>query len=300
MGVYKIKDVEVLVGIKAHTLRIWEQRYGMLVPERTETKIRLYTDEELVHLLNVRILMDHGMKISHIAALTPTEIRTRVHEIKLATPLGATQEKLILSLVEMDECLFHTTLGEIIENSSLEHAFHECLIPFFDRIGVMWLTNSINPAQEHFISNLIRQKIVTAIDRLPVPEKNAPVVMLYLPEHEWHEIGILFYQYLLRSKSYFTIYLGQSLPYESLLIALDKVNPDILLTSWLTSVEEQYVKSYFKQLRTARPNLTILAGGAQIGIHQDVVSPFATLVQSSEVLLELLKQPRSQFSRELQ
>jgi len=117
---------------------------------------------------------------------------------------------------------------------------------------------------------------------------------------QWHEIGILFYQYLLRSKSYFTIYLGQSLPYESLLIALDKVNPDILLTSWLTSVEEQYVKSYFKQLRTARPNLTILAGGAQIGIHQDVVSPFATLVQSSEVLLELLKQPRSQFSRELQ
>jgi len=296
VGVYKIKDIEVLVGIKAHTLRIWEQRYGILVPERTETKIRFYTDEELVYLLNVRILLDNGLKISKISALNPEEIRKNVAEIKLNTPAGASQEKLILALVEMDEFLFNQTLDEIIKNSSLEHAFKDCLIPFFDRIGVMWLTNSINPAQEHFISNLIRQKIVSEINHLPVPDRNSPVVMLYLPEHEWHEIGILFYQYLLRVKGVFTIYLGQSLPYDSLLIAIEKVCPDILLTSWLTAVEEHYVKSYFKQLRAAQPNLTILAGGAQIGIYKDVVSPYAITVQSSEALMELITAPHLQFS----
>jgi DNA-binding transcriptional MerR regulator/methylmalonyl-CoA mutase cobalamin-binding subunit len=300
VGVYKIKDVEILVGIKAHTLRIWEQRYGMLVPERTETKIRMYTDEELVYLLNVRILLDHGLKISKISALSATEIREKVAEIKLGTPAGASQEKLILALVEMDESLFNKTLDDIIVNSSLERAFKDCLIPFFDRIGVMWLTNSINPAQEHFISNLIRQKIVAEINQLPVPDRNSPVVMLYLPEHEWHEIGILFYQYLLRVKGVFTIYLGQSLPYDSLLIAIEKVRPDVLLTSWLTSVEEHYVKNYFKQLRAAQPELTILAGGAQIGIHKDVVSPYAITVQSSEVLMELITAPHLQFSQEQQ
>lgn len=297
MGVYKIKDVEVLVGIKAHTLRIWEQRYGMLVPDRTETKIRLYTDEELVYLLNVRILLDSGMKISRISELNQAQIREKVSEIKLATPAGAAQEKLILSLVEMDECLFHSTLEEVVENSTLERAFKECLIPFFERIGVMWLTDTINPAQEHFISNLIRQIIIAEINQLPIPEKSYPLVMVYLPEHEWHEIGILFYQYLLRKEGIYTIYLGQSLPYDSLLLGLDKVKPDILLTSWLTAVDAHYVKNYFKQLRAAHPDLMILAGGAQIGIHRDAVAPFVITVQSSEELLRLITQPHSLSSQ---
>ena len=114
MAFYKIRDVEVLTGIKAHTLRIWEQRYGVLVPERTETKIRTYTDEELVYLLNIRILIDHGMKISRLSEFSPTEIRAKVAEIKLKTPAGSAQEKLIVSLVEMDEALFHSTLNELI------------------------------------------------------------------------------------------------------------------------------------------------------------------------------------------
>ena len=200
MAFYKIRDVEVLTGIKAHTLRIWEQRYGVLVPERTETKIRTYTDEELVYLLNIRILIDHGMKISRLSEFSPTEIRAKVAEIKLKTPAGSAQEKLIVSLVEMDEFVFNDTMNELIQETSLEETFKQCLIPFFDRIGVMWLTGSINPAQEHFISSLVRQKIVSEIDKLPVPKERQYPVMLYLPEHEWHEIGLLFYHYLLSCK----------------------------------------------------------------------------------------------------
>ncbi len=297
MAFYKIRDVEVLTGIKAHTLRIWEQRYGVLVPERTETKIRTYTDEELVYLLNIRILIDHGMKISRLSEFSPTEIRAKVAEIKLKTPAGSAQEKLIVSLVEMDEALFHSTLNELINATSLEETFRQCLIPFFDRIGIMWLSGSINPAQEHFISNLVRQKIVSEVDKLKVPEDRENPVMLYLPEHEWHEIGLLFYHYLLRSQGVYSLYLGQSLPYESVVSSIEKVQPRCMISSWLTSVEEGFIRGYFSQLRRQFPELLIIAGGAQLGIHHASINHLVTPLQHAEDLIKMIKSPHLQSSQ---
>ena len=298
MACYKIRDVEILTGIKAHTLRIWEQRYGVLIPDRTETKIRTYTDEELVYLLNIRILLDHGIKISRISEFSRDEVRSKVAEFKLSTPLGNAQEKLIVSLVEMDEILFNETLNDVIQHSSLKEAFDTCLIPFFDRIGVMWLTGSINPSQEHFISNLIRQKIIGEIDRMTVPVERKNPVLLYLPEHEWHEIGILFYHYLLRKQGIYTLYLGQSLPYDSLVLSIEKVNPSCIITSWLTSVEESFIVSYFSQLRRQFPTLQVIAGGAQIGIHRSKIDALVHTIQHAEELHEVLKSPHLQSSRE--
>lgn len=298
MGIYKIKDVEVLTGIKAHTLRIWEQRYKVLAPDRTETRIRTYTDEELVYLLNIRILLDHGMKISRISEFSPSEIRSKVAEIKLNTPSGSAQEKLILSLVEMDELVFHNTINELVQETSLEETFKQCLIPFFDRIGVMWLTGSINPAQEHFISSLVRQKIISEIDKLDVPSERQYPILLYLPEHEWHELGLLFYHYLLRSEGVYSLYLGQSLPYEALVLSINKVQPRCIVTSWLTSVDEGFIFGYFSQLRRQFPKLSIIAGGAQLGIHQAKVGSLVTLLRQSEELLYLVKSPSLQFSPE--
>lgn len=298
MGIYKIKDVEVLTGIKAHTLRIWEQRYKVLAPDRTETRIRTYTDEELVYLLNIRILLDHGMKISRISEFSPSEIRAKVAEIKLNTPSGSAQEKLILSLVEMDELVFHNTINELVQETSLEETFKQCLIPFFDRIGVMWLTGSINPAQEHFISSLVRQKIISEIDKLDVPSERQYPILLYLPEHEWHELGLLFYHYLLRSEGVYSLYLGQSLPYEALVLSINKVQPRCIVTSWLTSVDEGFIFGYFSQLRRQFPKLSIIAGGAQLGIHQSKVGSLVTLLRQSEELLYLVKSPSLQFSPE--
>jgi len=297
MAFYKIRDVEVLTGIKAHTLRVWEQRYGVLVPERTETKIRTYTDEELVYLLNIRILIDHGMKISRLSEFSPTEIRAKVAEIKLKTPAGSAQEKLIVSLVEMDEALFHSTLNELIHATSLEETFRQCLIPFFDRIGIMWLSGSINPAQEHFISNLVRQKIVSEVDKLKVPEDRENPVMLYLPEHEWHEIGLLFYHYLLRSQGVYSLYLGQSLPYESVVSSIEKVQPRCVISSWLTSVEEGFIRGYFSQLRRQFPELLIIAGGAQLGIHHASINHLVTPLQHAEDLIKMIKSPHLQSSQ---
>jgi DNA-binding transcriptional MerR regulator len=297
---YKIKDLEVLSGIKAHTLRIWEQRYGILIPERTETKIRTYTDEELVLLLNIRILLDSGLKISRIAEFSKKEIALKVAELKLKTPKGIAQEKLILALIEMDEIMFDSVLEEVIRSSSLAEAFSECLIPFFERIGVMWLTGTINPAQEHFISNLIRQKIIVEIARLPIPEKKDAPVLLYLPEHEWHEIGLLFYQYILRTNGIYTFYLGQSLPYDALVLSIEKTKPECLVTSWLTSIEGAFAQRYFNQLNTQFPDLRVLAGGAQIGIHQALLVNKITHVKSPKDLVRLITKPHLQSFPEQQ
>lgn len=263
MAAYKIKDIEVLTGIKAHTLRIWEKRYGILVPNRTDTQIRTYSDKELAYLLNVSLLNKSGHKISKIAKLENEEISKMVWDIKYNSSDNS-DDKLILALVELDERLFKDTLAILIEEHGLEETFTKFIIPFLDRIGVMWLIGTINPAQEHFISNLIRQKVISEIDKLPIPDTEKYSIMLYLPEHEWHELSLLFYQFILRKRGLNTIYLGQSLPYDSLIECIEKLKPDALMTSWLTSVDEVFIVNYFKNLEKQAENITIFVGGAQI------------------------------------
>jgi DNA-binding transcriptional MerR regulator len=269
MASYKIKDLEILTGVKAHTLRIWEKRYDFIKPDRTDTQIRTYSDEELVVLLNVSLLNKNGVKISKIADMSRDQIAKKVIEFTSKKDPEVSQEKLLLALVELDEQLFRDTLQELIDACGLERTFTEHLIPFLDRIGVMWLVGTINPAQEHFISNLIRQKIISTIDLLDIPSVKGSPVMLFLPEHEWHEISLLFYQFSLRNKGIPTVYLGQSLPYESLLDAIKKVKPCALVSSWLTAVDEQFMVNYLQQLSKEISGIPHYAGGYQVNLNSD-------------------------------
>ncbi|MFM6946487.1 MAG: MerR family transcriptional regulator [Flavobacteriales bacterium] len=289
MAEYKIKDIEILTGIKAHTIRIWEKRYGMLIPERTDTQIRTYSDADLSFLLNVSLLNKNGVKISKIATMPTSAIHALVSEIRLSPAIDNAEEKLILALLELDEELFRNTLNDLIHQKGLELTFSEHLIPFLDRIGVMWLVNSISAAQEHFISNLIRQKVIAEIDRLGIPDKSATTALLFLPEHDWHELGLLFYQYLLRSKGYYTYYLGQSLPYDSLVDCIERLKPTVVLSSWLTAVDQNFITNYFKQLKTDAPGVELMAGGAQIHVHSAALSGLITEVKGSSTLLELFQ-----------
>lgn len=268
MAEYKIKDLETLSGVKAHTIRIWEKRYNILSPDRTDTQIRLYTDEDLVILLNICILYKHGIKISHIANLTFPQIQEKVTSIQEVYQVEDSYEQLILALLTLDEELFRNTLGALIQEVGLSKTFTNHLVPFLDRIGIMWLVGSINPAQEHFISNLIRQKIIAEIDKLPITQDDNNSVMLYLPEHEWHEISLLFYQFVLREKNIPTIYLGQSLPYDSLVLCFNQLKPKALVTSWLTAVEEKFMENYFKQLKEEIGETPIYAGGYQVKMNK--------------------------------
>lgn len=272
MAEYKIKDLETLSGVKAHTIRIWEKRYNLLSPDRTDTQIRLYTDEDLVTLLNICLLYKHGIKISHIAKLTFCQIQEKVASIQEVHQVEDSYEQLILALLTLDENLFRNTLGALIQEVGLSKTFTDHLMPFLGRIGIMWLVGSINHAQEHFISNLIRQKIIAEIDKLPIPENPNNAVMLYLPEHEWHEISLLFYQFILRERKVPTIYLGQSLPYESLLDSIRQLKPVAIVTSWLTAVEDKFIENYFRQLKEEVGNIPVYAGGYQIKMNKKNIS----------------------------
>lgn len=288
MAEYKIKDLENLTGIKSHTIRIWEKRYSILSPDRTDTKIRTYTDDELTHLLTVSMLNRNGIKISKIAKLEQEDMNKLLWDIKVNKEPEYSMDKLILALVSLDEELFKGTMNGLIDKYGLEKTFVNHLIPFLDRIGIMWLIGTINPSQEHFMSNLIRQKIISEIDKQPIPKEDSKSILMYLPEHEWHEISLLFYQFLLRAKGVHTSYLGQSLPYPSLLESIEKLKPHAILSSWLTAVDKKFVVNYFKQLNKDLPDMKVFAGGAQIKANSKDLEGLIIEVQDIPELLEHL------------
>ena len=199
-------------------MRIWEQRYGILKPERTDTNIRWYCNEELKMLLNISLLNNHGIKISKIAELSEKEITEEVNRI--VDEPNSEQEQidgLIIAMVEIDEQRFEKIISNNILKKGFTYTFEKILYPFLNKIGIMWITGAINPAQEHFISNLIRQKLIAAIDGLIASEnKNSKRFVLFLPDGELHELNLLYFTYLLKSKGHQVIYLGQSVPLEDL------------------------------------------------------------------------------------
>ena len=286
MAEYKIRDLENLTGIKAHTLRIWEKRYGILVPDRTETQIRTYTDEELTLILKISMLNKNGSKISKIADMNVDQITDHFYKLNKTKSDNQSVELFILSLVNLDEQLFKDTFQDLINRVGLQDTFINYLMPFLDRIGVMWLVGTITPAQEHFISNLIRQKIVAEIDKLSyVANIHDNPVFLFLPEHEWHEISLLFYAYCMKQKQIPVIYFGQSLPYDALLESIQRFKPRALVTSWLTSVDQNFMRSYFKQLHEESEQVPIYAGGYQINQHSELLEEWVIEIKSIDVLV---------------
>lgn len=282
MATYKIKDLEILTGIKAHTIRIWEKRYGILNPDRTDTKIRTYTDEELKLILNISILNNRGLKISKIADLTESQILNEVEKDKKES--CSVQEKLLLSLINLDESLFHQTIDVLFNEIGVQKTFTNFVFPFLERTGVMWLVGTINPAQEHFISNLIREKIIVEISKLKVKNnEGSKKVILYLPEHDNHELSLLFYHYLLKMKGYQSYYLGQSLPLDSFLKSCEKIQPDLVITSWIASVDKKMLVDYFKQVKK-HCSAPILAGGFQIISAKEELEGLVTFIQNDSFL----------------
>lgn len=252
-GQYSIKDLERLSGIKAHTLRIWEKRYGIIMPSRTDTNIRYYTDEELKKVLNIAILNNYGIKISKIVGLTPQELREKVVEIGNEDVSEHVQvERLVIAMVEMDEYRFEKILVNCTIRLGFEQTMMKVIYPFFKKVGILWQTGAINPAQEHFISNLIRQKLIVAIDGQGITTRaESKKFLLFLPEGELHEIGLLFYSYLIQKAGHKVIYLGQSVPVNDV-VAVNAVSPaDYILTSVMSLCHVEDINALFEKILDA-------------------------------------------------
>jgi DNA-binding transcriptional MerR regulator len=264
MGKYSIKELEKLSGIKAHTIRIWEKRHKIITPARTNTNIRFYSDDDLKKIINVSLLNNYGIKISKIADMSLSEMNNKVLELsehKNDTAIHIDQ--LVVAMIDMEEEMFEKILNTLIIRYSFEKTVTEIIYPFLDKIGVLWQTQNITPAHEHFISNLIRQKLIVAIDSLPIPAKTQKKVLLFLPEGELHEIGLLFYHFICRKAGLRTYYLGQTVPHADLKQIFEIHQPHILITS-ITSFMSVSLEAYLQKLSKDFPQSQILVAGYQL------------------------------------
>lgn len=234
--VFSIKDLENLTGIKAHTIRIWEKRYNLLEPERSDTNIRSYNLGSLRKLLNINFLNTHGFKISKIAALEESDIAVKVREMSF---LGNVEKHAFnafkLSMLNFDQVLFYNTYNQLLEEKSFREIFYEIFVPIIQDLGLLWQTHTITPAHEHFITVHIRQKILIHIERLQSlnPRPDAKTFVLFLPLNEIHDIGLLFINYELISKGYHTIFLGENVPIEDLQL-INNLYSEVTYVSYFT------------------------------------------------------------------
>lgn len=271
MSTYSIKDLEQLSGIKAHTLRIWEQRYQFILPKRTDTNIRYYDDDDLKLVLNIALLKDNGYKISKIAKMDRAVMQKEVlllteKNVRYPDQINA----LTFTMIDLDEDRFEKIIASNILKLGFESTMINVIYPFLSKIGVLWQTGAINPAQEHFISNLVRQKLIVAIDgQYVATEETSSKFLLYLPSGELHELTLLFISYLIKVRHRKVVYFGQNLPFDDLKSIYDIHQPNYILTVITTSPPANQIQDYVDQLAENFPKAKILLSGYQV-IGQDI------------------------------
>ena len=250
MAHYSIKDLENFTGVKAHTIRIWEKRYNVVEPKRTCTNIRYYNDDDLKKLLNISILNKHGFKISNIVNLGDNAVNEKVLNLSQGMSNMESQiENLVVAMIELDENRFEKIFNAAVINLGFEDAIIKIMYPFFEKIGILWQIGTINPAQEHFVSNLIRQKLIVAIEGLIESyEKISKTFLLFLPEGEYHELGLLFYYYLIKKNGHKVVYLGEAVPFEALVEIANVRNIDFLFTSLTISLSNYGTNTHIERL----------------------------------------------------
>jgi DNA-binding transcriptional MerR regulator len=288
---YSIKDLEHICGIKAHTLRIWEQRYNILEPKRTDTNIRWYDADDLKLILNISFLNNHGVKISKIAKLSPDELRRQVRSIAESSVSFPDQiQALTFAMIELDELQFEKIISSNILRFGLEKTMVNIIFPFLSQIGILWQTDSINPAQEHFITHLIRQKLIVAID---AQQNNyAPSIkkfLLFTPEGELHELSLLFANYLVRSRGLRSIYLGQSLPLNDVFSISDVHKPDFVFTIITSVPSNEDVEPYLKKLASGLPHGKVIVTGYQVTSQEIPPIDNLQIIKNMSEFIELLK-----------
>lgn len=291
MGVFSIKDVEAVSGIKSHTLRIWEQRYGIIKPKRTDSNIRYYDDDDLKQILNISILNRHGYKISEITKLTKAEITEAI--LKISGRSTANYDNhvkgLLSSMLSFDEYAFHKILTTNIIQIGLEETLIKIVFPFLTELGILWQIGSIHPSHEHFASNIIKQKLYVAIDgNVGRFSENRRRFLLFLPETEQHSIGLLFANYVLRSRGHDVIYLGQEVPLEDLQRSFEQQHPDYILTMLTSGHVSINKQDFIDNIARFWPNTQVLLAGAQFAMENLKMPSNARIIKRMEDFISIV------------
>lgn len=289
MNAFTIKDLENLTGVKAHTIRIWEQRYSFLKPQRTDTNIRYYNNEELKTILNIALLNKYGYKISHIDRMSEAEMREKIVTL---SNTQAQQERIINDLIQhmidlkLEE--FEDVLDNYIKVKGIEKTINYIIFPFMERIGVLWITDHINPAQEHLVSNIIRQKLIVGIENVSSSIQINKTILLFLPEGEYHELGLLFIQYLLKSRGIQSLYLGANVPLEDVAYVASIKHPDYLYTH-LTSVSNSFsFERFLTQLTRLIDEVPIVISGRLTQAYEKKIPAKINFKRSLSEVIEFI------------
>lgn len=277
---YSIKDLEILSGVKAHTIRIWEKRYRLLIPGRTDTNIRYYSDDDLRRILNISLLVKNKFKISKVAQWNESQIKTTVLEItSKSTAEPDYVDRLILYMLNFDTIGFNKLITEIIKEKGIEDSVAKVFFTLFERIGTYWLVGTIFPAQEHYVTNIIRQKLIAEIDKLGVEPEREATILFYLPDGELHEMSLLFYSYLARKMGYNVIYLGQYVPFEDLAKISVHTRIDFVFTAFINSVPKDELEEYLVNLKEVFQHQKVFITGWQLQIHSPQLPRLVKIVK---------------------
>lgn len=276
MSSYKIKDVETLTGVKSHTLRIWEKRYGLPKPSRSDTKIRHYSEDDLLLLLNVAILNHGGLKISKIAVLSEAEIYNKVLEqSESSVDENTTIGLLINAMINYDEIVFKNVIQNQIDKEGMKQTYFKFILPFLERIGVMWMVGSILPTQEHLVSNIIREIIIRQTKNIVEKKNGSKTYALFCREGDWHELSLLMYNYLLRQQGNQTFYFGQNLPIKTLLNGGLIKKCDAVVLSLVSALDKKSEQKIINTLNSivADQIPVYLGGGQSLIIKEKLKNP---------------------------
>jgi MerR family transcriptional regulator, light-induced transcriptional regulator len=289
MNAFTIKDLENLSGVKAHTIRIWEQRYSFLKPQRTGTNIRYYSNEELKKLLNIALLNKYGFKISHIDKMSVGELREKVISLSQAE---AQQERLVNDLlqymIDLDMDAFVDVFNEHIRAKGIDKTISYLIFPFLEKIGILWLANRINPAQEHLVTNIIRQKLIVGIESVVSHVVVDKSVILFLPEGEHHELGLLYTYYLLKSRGVPVLYLGANVPLRDLEFIARLKKPDYLYTH-LTCIASNFnFEKFLHQVHQLIPDIPLVISGLLAQCHLKKIPAGVKFKRSLHEVLEFV------------
>jgi DNA-binding transcriptional MerR regulator len=281
MTLYSIKDLEYFSGIKAHTIRIWEKRYHLLEPSRTETNIRYYSDHDVRKILNIALLIKNGYKISNIAAFDEARLQAEVLRFNknLSDP-EKNIDQLLFYTVNLDTIGFEQLLDKIILEMGFSKTIQQVVFPFFERIGILWQAGSIFVAHEHFVSNLIRNRLISETAKFDFQESGG-TILFFLRENEMHELGLLFLNYLSASVGFHGVYMGQNLPFGDLVNFLNNSKFDFVCTSFTQAIEKLEMEQYLANLALVFNRNKILIGGRQISIHKPKLPSNVVVVKNS-------------------
>lgn len=290
---FSIKDLENLSGIKAHTIRIWEKRYNLFKPNRTDTNIRYYSTASLQKILNISFLNKNGYKISKIASLDENEISSLVKEIaESKDPNNHSINLLKLAMINFDQSLFNKTFYKLEEEMSFKTIFFDVFIPLLDHIGLLWQTDTITPAHEHFIVEIIKKKILVETEKaykINTPDLSQKPYALFLPDNEMHELGLLFTNLELTLKGKHVIYLGQSVPIKSLEFLLTKHKDITFISNFTVSPENENIEDYlnnFSSTLLKNNKCKLLVSGRLLGIKPNISNSNIKTFESTKDLID--------------